>query len=912
VYIQSDPECSSWEANVTPPNSRRPWREWKAEDPLFQLVVASVKDYAIFMIDRSGRVETWNAGASLLKGYQPEEIIGKNHSIFYTPEDRAHGKPHALLETASAQGRVEDEGWRVRKDGSRFWADVVITPIRDSAGELEGFVKVTRDLTARRRDEDRLRRSEASLQATLYSIGDGVLATDEQARVTRVNPVAARLTGWPEREAVGRPIGEVFQIINEKTRAPAVGPVGRVLAEGLVVGLANHTVLVARDGKERPIADSGAPILDAEGKAAGAVLVFRDVTEERRAEEALRESEERLRLMIASVKDYAIFMLDPAGRVASWNSGAELIKGYRPEEIVGKNISIFYTPEDRARGKSRALLETAKAEGRAEDEGWRVRKDGSRFWADVVITPITDSSGEARGFVKVTRDLTIRKRDEDRLRRSEQGLQATLYGIGDGVLATDERARVTRVNPVAARLTGWSEKEAVGRAIGEVFHIINEETRAPAVNPVARVLAEGVVVGLANHTALISRDGKECPIADSGAPIMDAEGKPGGAVLVFRDVSQERRAEDALRQSEERLRSMIASVKDYAIYMLDPAGQVTSWNPGAELIKGYRADEIIGQHFSRFFTAEDVEKGRPARELEIARTQGRFEEEGWRVRKDGTRFWANVVVTPIGDASNGPVGFVKITRDLTERRQAEDERVRLAQAREAVRLRDEFLSIASHELKTPLTALQLQLRSIRVQVGTGGNGLAGRVERAMRVGERMARLVETLLDVSRIATGQLTLTFESFNLVEVAREIIERLRESAAQAECTVSLDAHGSVEGQWDRLRVEQILTNLLSNAIKYAPGTPIEVSVTQLEDTAVLEVRDKGGGIAAEELSRIFERFERANPTPDEGGMGLGLYVAREIVEAHGGTIGAHNLPGGGAGFTVRLPLESRPPAS
>ena len=190
-------------------------------EQLFQAVVASVKDYAIFMLDRSGRVATWNAGAELIKGYRSEEVIGKEISIFYTPEDVAGGKPRALLAAALAHGRVEDEGWRVRKDGTRFWADVVITPIRDPAENLQGFVKVTRDLTDRKRAEDRLRRSEESLQATLYSIGDGVLATDEQARVTRVNPVAERLTGWPEAEAVGRPIGEIFRIINEETRAAA-------------------------------------------------------------------------------------------------------------------------------------------------------------------------------------------------------------------------------------------------------------------------------------------------------------------------------------------------------------------------------------------------------------------------------------------------------------------------------------------------------------------------------------------------------------------------------------------------------------------------------------------------------------------------------------------------------------------
>ena len=655
-----------------------------AAEQRFQLVVESVRDYAIFLLDPSGRVATWNTGAKLIKGYLPEEVIGKDMSIFYAPEDLARGRPRALLDAALSAGRVEDEGWRVRKDGSRFWADVVITPIRDPQGQLQGFVKVTRDLTLKKDAEGRLRQSEESLGATLYSIGDAVLATDEEARVTRINPVAERLTGWSEGEAVGRPIDEVFAIINEDTRAKATNPVGRVLAEGVVVGLANHTALISRDGTERPIADSGAPIRDAQGVTRGAVLVFRDVTKERRSEEALRTSQEEVRL-------------------------------------------------------------------------------------------------------------------------SEESLRATLYSIGDAVLATDEQGRVARINPVAERLTGWLEKEAIGHPIAEVFNIINEDTRATAVNPVTRVLAEGVVVGLANHTALISRDGTERPIADSGAPILDAQGKPRGAVLVFRDTTAERRAEEALRHSEEKLRQMIASVRDYALFMLDPKGRVASWNPGAERIKGYREEEILGEHYSRFFAPEDIAMGEPARELEIAAAQDRFEDENWRVRKDGSRFWAHVIITPIRDSSNGLGGFVKITRDLTERRKTEEERLRLAQAKEAIRLRDEFLSIASHELKTPLTALQLQLLGIHDRVAPIDEAVTKRVDRAMRVGDRLTQLIEALLNVSRIATGKLKLTFEAFDLADAVREIVERLRDSAASAGSELSIGVADSINGQWDRLRIEQ-----------------------------------------------------------------------------------------------------------
>ena len=243
------------------------------------------------------------------------------------------------------------------------------------------------------------------LAVALRSIGDAVIATDAQGRVKFLNGVAQSLTGWQE-DAIGKPLGEVFRIINEKTRQPCEDPAAKVMQSGQIVGLANHTVLLSRDGRERSIADSGAPIHDTAGNVVGVVLVFRDVTQERQTEDALRQSEERFRLLVRSVGDYAIFMLDPQGRVTSWNAGAEQIKGYSAKEILGRHFACFYTPEDRDAGKPEEELQKAVAEGRFEDEGWRVRKDGSRLWANVVVTPVFDDAGILCGFAKVTRDIT--------------------------------------------------------------------------------------------------------------------------------------------------------------------------------------------------------------------------------------------------------------------------------------------------------------------------------------------------------------------------------------------------------------------------------------------------------------------------------------------------------------------------
>jgi PAS domain S-box-containing protein len=341
--------------------------------------------------------------------------------------------------------------------------------------------------------------------------------------------------------------------------------------------------------------------------------------------------------------------------------------------------------------------------------------------------------------------------------------------------------------------------------------------------------------------------------------------------------------------------------------MLEPSGHVATWNPGAERIHGYRPEEIIGQGLARFYPEEDIRVGKPELEIETALREGRFEDEGWRMRKDGTRFWASVILTPVYNAAGQHLGFAKVTRDLTERRKLEEARLRAAQAQEAVRLRDEFLSIASHELKTPLTALQLQLHSMRERLEAVDGRTASRLDRASRSGERLANLIETLLDVSRISTGRFELNPERFDLAEAVSDVAERLHDSATKAGCELSLKLQAPLPGTWDRLRIEQVVVNLLGNSIKYAAGTPIHVSLAQEGETAILEVRDGGPGIPEEALSRIFERFERASEMRHYGGLGLGLYIVREIVKAHDGMVTARNLPGAGACFSVRLPIAS-----
>jgi PAS domain S-box-containing protein len=796
-------------------------------------LVESVKDYAIFLLDREGRVMSWNPGAQAIKQYHPDEIIGQHFSRFYTPEEAAAGRPMMLLARAAREGRVEDEGWRVRKDGSRFWAHVVITPVHTPDRRHVGFAKVTHDLTARKAMEDALGRSEQSLSATLYSIGDGVIAADEGGLVTRLNPVAERLTGWLQSEALGQPIETVFHIVNEETGAPAVNPVTRVLAEGIVVGLANHTALIARDGTERPIADSGAPIRDASGAITGAVLVFRDVSEERRAEAALRQSEEKLRLMIASVSDYAIFLLDPEGRVASWNPGANRIKGYRADEIIGAHFSRFYPAEDIKARKPAHELEAAGAHGRFEDEGWRVRKDGSRFWANVVISAVRDESGTLLGFTKVTRDMTERKLAQEELaRRALQ--QAVLAELGIHAV------RTRGLQPV------------LDKAVAQVIETLGTDTAGVfELQPDGQTLllraGLGWQEGLVGHaTVPASRD------SQAGRALLWA-----GPVLVEEPVA-ETHAGNLPPGPEHGVVSGMSVV-------IPVAGEARPYG----VLSTYAAKRAA-------FSREDVSFFQAV---------------------------ANVIATAIGRAR------ADAQIHLAEQAAAE-ERERTVRAQEAIRERDVFLSVAAHELRTPLTALLLKLQGLEqlVRADLAGTPRAARAQRrfqdALRHTDRLCDLVERLLDVSRIAAGQLEMQLEPVDLEALVRGVVSELQDRASEPKTEIRVTATGAAQGAWDPRRLEQVIRNLLSNAVKYGEGKPIDVAIEDLGAEVRLAVEDRGIGIAAGDLGRIFDAFERAVPLEHYAGLGLGLYITRRIVEAHGGRITVSSAPGEGARFEIRLP--------
>jgi PAS domain S-box-containing protein len=363
-----------------------------------------------------------------------------------------------------------------------------------------------------------------------------------------------------------------------------------------------------------------------------------------------------------------------------------------------------------------------------------------------------------------------------------------------------------------------------------------------------------------------------------------------------------RRVHAELQRTQASFRMMVESIRDSAIFMLDADGKVASWNGGAERMTGWREADIVGQPVAVLYTDEDRAAGRPAAQLRDAGRDGSHRSEGWRVRRDGSRFWAEESVDSIVE-DHHPIGFVQVVRDVSERQKL------LNELRLAVRARDQFLTIASHELKTPLTALQLQIQVLQRTLARGQFDppiLASKLEIVGRSSQKLAELIENLLDVTRITAGRMELRLTEVDLVEVVQAVLSAQRAVIERSGSTVTVDAPKSLVGRFDRMRMEMVVANLLGNAVKYGGGHPIEVHLAERGGRAELRVCDHGIGIPPAEQARIFERFERAVPARHYGGFGLGLWIVRQIVEAHGGRIRVESAPGAGSRFIVELQLS------
>jgi PAS domain S-box-containing protein len=523
--------------------------------------------------------------------------------------------------------------------------------------------RLANELAQRLKAEAQLAAEKELLATTLTSIGDAVIVTDEKGTVVSLNSEAERLTSWRRQEAFGKPLAEVFQIVNEQTRRTVENPVEKVLRLGTVTGLANHTVVISKDGRETPIDDSAAPIRHENGPILGVVLVFRDVTEQRRA----HQERERLAAVV-QYSDAAIFTKDVNGIIDTWNESAARLFGYEAAEIVGQPVTKLIPPE--LFDEEEEIVERLK---RGESSEWletvRVTKVGRRIPVLLTTSPLKNAHGEIIGASKIVRDISDLVKARADLMREKELLATTLTSIGDAVIVTDDEGRVTFLNKEAERLTSWSSDEASGRQLSEVFHIINEQTREPVENPVEKVIRIGGVVGLANHTVLIAKDGREIPIDDSAAPIRQPGGPLFGVVLVFRDFTERKLAEQALRDREERFRTMANNAP--VLIWVSGTDKLCNWFNRQWLeFTGRTMEQELGNGWAEGVHKDDFDLCLKTY-VESFDARQPFTMEYRLRRHDGEWRWVLDNGTPTYEANDVFTGYIGSCLDVTDRKLAE-------------------------------------------------------------------------------------------------------------------------------------------------------------------------------------------------------------------------------------------------
>lgn len=621
----------------------------------------------------------------------------------------------------------------------------------------------------------------SNCQLVIETLSDAILTLDRDGFIQYANPAAVELTGYSKEELTDLPFRKLYpddeDIVKAEYELDLAQKRGRFVVEGWKR---------RKDGNLFWCELSLSPVRQ-RNELVGFSCLLRNVSEKKTHELDLRKSEERFRLMVEAVKDYAIFMLDPTGHIMSWNDGARRLKGYGADEIIGKHFSIFYTTDDLETEKPRRELEIAIATGKYEEEGWRIRKNGSLFWANILITALFNEQNQLIGFSKVTRDLTERRDNEE-----------------------------------------------------------------------------------------------------------------------------------VLRQSEERYRALVEQLNDYGIFMLDEKGRIVSWNEGARRINGYTAEEIIGKYFSVFYPEEDLISGKPTMELKVARAQGKYEEEGWRLRKDGSRFWASVVITAVYSNRGNHIGFSKVTRDLTERKEAEralklsfeSYRQLASELKEAnTELQfanqelEQFTSIVSHDLQEPIRTIKSFLQLIELKLNQGlYDDLKTYINKSINAANRMRELIHNLLHYSQLNKSDVLV--EKILVGDLVNEVMQNLKSAidGSRAEVSVESDVE-EIEG--DRVQMVQLIQNLVSNALKFTKGDNPRVVIRCSRENGQVKfsVADNGIGIASGDMEKVFEIFRRLHTAKEYPGTGIGLAICKKIVDRHRGRIWPESEPGKGTTFYFTL---------
>ncbi|HEX5099583.1 MAG TPA: PAS domain S-box protein [Polyangiaceae bacterium] len=827
----------------------------KAEERFHHLVDA-VTDYAIFLLDAEGRVATWNAGARRAKGYTEDEIIGQHFSVFYPAEDRAAGKPERILDTVRSEGHYDEEGWRVRKDGSQFWASVTITALRDETGKVTGFAKVTRDLTDRKRIEEALRSSEERFRLLVDGVEDyAIYMLDPEGNVTTWNKGAGRMTGYGAEEIVGRSFARFFPPEDVEAGKPA-----RELATALRDGRnEDEGWRVRKDGSHFWANATLTALRGSHGEHLGFAKVTRDLTARREAEERerqlerehaaraaaelgerkVRESEERYRalserleIVFENVAD-CILAEDREGHIVFANSAAASMFGYESmQTLLDSQPGELYAgidlldelgarvPADR-RPSARVLAGQRTMSGTFE---MRAKHGDLDRWVYVRAGSVLGSDGEPELAISIWHDVSLERLQE----RQEKYLAQATAALG----------------------TSLDRRETLAN------------------------LAQSLVPGLADWCSIHVVEGDEARCM----AVAHTDPRKGKLLESFYTKFPEQRSERSLK------------------WRVIRSGESEVFNDIGE--------EVLSR------ITEEPERRAIAREVGIRSLL--VAPIHHRTRVVGAICFVNAESNRVYDFSHAA-----LAEELGRRAGVALENAELyADAQRAVRLaehasraQDEFLATVSHELRTPLSAILGWSQVLRDRVNDPT--LKKPLEVIHRNALAQVRIIDDILEVSRIITGKFRIDPKPADLLAITRDAVEAVRPSANAKQIEILF--HSTTDYRLllaDPDRLQQAIWNLLSNAVKFtSAGGKIEVRESQVGSNVVLSVTDTGAGIAPDVLSHVFDRFWQADSSTTRrvGGLGLGLALVRHIIELHGGAVeAASEGPGKGSTFTLRLPVE------
>ena len=1047
-FVYPDGTTAWFELNVQPvpegilifsldiTKQKREQESLRRSEERFRFLVDQIEDYAIYLLDPKGYIVSWNFGAEHLKGYQRDEVIGQHYSRFFTTQDQHDNKPQHLLDLVVSQGSIEDEGWRVRKDGSHFWANVVITALRNTDGSLYGFAKITRDLTQRRyaevskrsQAEDARRDSEERyrflfehmLNGFAYCKMDFDQGRPQDFVYLAVNSAFETLTGL--KDVVGKRVTEIIPDIRESD-AELFEVYGRVALTGhpqkfetYVASLEKwFSISVYSPQKEYFVA------------------VFDVITERKRAEETLKESEARYRRIVETAYE-GIWLIDSESDTTFANRRMAEMLGYTPAEMLHAPLISFM--DDESQTIAAAKVERRR-QGITEQHDFKFRrKDGSELWAILSTNPIITDDGRYEGSLAMVTDITERRQAEQGLKESEARYRTLIEQASDGIFIANSQGAYIEVNSAGCQMLGYTREEILQKTVRDL-------TKLDSDHPLRfGELEQGKT--LFSEREMIRKDGTLVPVEISAKRLAD-----GSLQGIVRDITEHRRAQESLEQERNLLRTLVDTLPD-RIYAKDRDGHFILKNQvDARQMGNASIDEIIGKTDFDYYPAELAEQYSADDEAVMRSGQPLINREEPAVASDGS--WGYILTSkvPLRDNQGNVIGLVGIGRDITERRRAEtllqeahdlleqrviertaeleaskqqveailnnspdgillvsselhirqtnpafnglfacqsdeyfdkplfdlidehdaqgimaviqtvaaetlaqrvethalrkdgtsfdaelsvgcipggglvctirditerkrtDEALRQAFAAEKDlgELKSRFVSMASHEFRTPLAtilALTETLSAYRHKLSEEQIDL--RIGKIIDQVDHLKDIMEDVLLLARMQARRVEYNPVMLDLDELCRNVLEEFQ---SRPEVTHHLDYLCKTPIRvvsLDKKLMRQVISNLVSNAIKYSPkDKPIEVSLEFTSDSLILSVSDEGIGIPEADLQHLFEPFHRAINVGAISGTGLGLVITKESVELHHGTITVDSRVGIGTTFTITMPITA-----